>query len=60
VFVTKTFFLKYAQNQCTLSHFTQHHRNIFPKNLIPGRHVLELGSSVPEADAMTTSPRRQG
>jgi hypothetical protein len=36
------------------------HCYVFPKNLIPTLAGFEPGSSVPEADVMSTAPRCQG
>jgi hypothetical protein len=47
------------RKRCKLGQFVQQHRNVFPKKscTLAG---LEPGSSVPQAVAMTTVPRRQG
>jgi hypothetical protein len=48
-----------THKQCILSHFIHHSAAMFPKNLIPSWDS-NPGLLVPEADAMSTPPRRQG
>jgi hypothetical protein len=52
-------FLLSTQKQCILSHLINNSTAMFPKNLTPWRD-LNPGLLVPEADAMSTAPRRQG
>jgi hypothetical protein len=52
-------FLLSTHKQCILSHFIQNSIAVFPKNPLPCRY-LNPGLLVPEADAMSTAPRRQG
>jgi hypothetical protein len=58
--VADAFFLLFnTQTMHNKSFYTQQHCYVFPKNLIPWRD-LNPGLLVPEADAMSTAPRRQG
>jgi hypothetical protein len=61
IFVANAFISSYnTQTMHIKSLYTQQHCYVcFPKNLIPWRD-LNPGLLVPEADAMSTAPRRQG
>jgi hypothetical protein len=55
VIVPKPLFLFFQHtNNAYQVNYAQQHCYVFPKNLIP----FEPRSSVPEADAMSTAPRR--
>jgi hypothetical protein len=58
IFVANAFISPFnTQTMHTKSFCTQQHCNVFPKNLIPWQDS-NPGLLVPEADAMSTAPRR--